>query len=433
MHIVIIGNGITGITCAINLRRMDSSAEISIISAESKYFFSRTALMYIYMGHMKYEHTKPYEDWFWEKNRINLVQGTVKNITTEFKVVSLEDGRTLHYNMLVIASGSIPNKFGWTGENLKGVQGLYSLRDLEEMESNTRDISEAVIVGGGLIGIEMAEMLLSRKIKVHFLVRENYYWSNILAEEEAKLVSSHIREHHINLLLQSELKEIRADESGKVKSVLTLSGNEIPCQFVGLTAGVTPNVSFLANSGIHVNRGVLVNEFLETNVPNVYAAGDCAEFTKPQPGHPAVEQLWYTGKMQAEALAKTLCGKRTAYQRGIWFNSAKFLDIEYQTYGMMLPELTEDQESFYWEHPEGRIALRATYNRYDRSITGFNFLGIRFRQAIAEEWIRSKKPVDQCIRELEAGWFQTELSKPFYKDILNAFSACTDFKPVAVN
>src|SRR5688500_10115765 len=109
MHVVIIGNGITGITCAINVRRMNSSAEISVVSKESKYFFSRTALMYIYMGHMKYEHTKPYEDWFWEKNRIDLVEGTVKNINTEFKVVSLEDSRTLHYDKLVIASGSIPN------------------------------------------------------------------------------------------------------------------------------------------------------------------------------------------------------------------------------------------------------------------------------------------------------------------------------------
>jgi NADPH-dependent 2,4-dienoyl-CoA reductase/sulfur reductase-like enzyme len=276
-------------------------------------------------------------------------------------------------------------------------------------------------------------MLLSRQIKVHFLVRENYYWSNVLPEEEARLVSNHIREHHINLLVQTELKEIRGDESGKVSSAVTLAGDEIPCQFVGLTAGVTPNVGFLANSGIQLNRGVLVNEFLETNIPDVYAAGDCAEFNNPQPGHPAVEQLWYTGKIQAEALAKTLCGKRTAYKRGTWFNSAKFLDIEYQTYGMMLPELSEDQESFYWEHPEGRASFRATYNRNDRSIIGFNFLGIRFRQAVAEQWIRNKKPVDQCVRELKAGWFQTELSKPLYKDILNAFSSCTDFKPVTVN
>ena len=352
MHIIIIGNGITGITCALNLRKMDKSAEITVISAESKHFYSRTALMYLYMGHMKYEHTKPYEDWFWKKNRIDLVEGSVKSIGPEFQVVSMADGRLLHYNKLVIASGSRYNKFGWPGEDHEGVCGLYSLQDLQAIELATRNISDAVIVGGGLIGIELAEMLHSRNIKVHFLVRENYYWSNMLPEQEAKLISRHIKEHQINLLLETELKEIKADDGGKVKSVVTHSGEEIVCQFVGLTAGVSPQIGFLANSGIQCNRGVLVNQYLETNIPNIYAGGDCAEFKHPLPDHSPVEQLWYTGKMHGEALARIICGQRIPYNRGIWFNSAKFLDIEYQTYGTMLPQVKETDSTFYWEDRE---------------------------------------------------------------------------------
>jgi NAD(P)H-nitrite reductase large subunit len=433
MQIVIIGNGITGITCARNIRKRDTSAEITVISSESEHFFSRTALMYIYMGHMKYEHTKPYEDWFWEKNRIKLIKGHVIRVSTESKVIICDDGNTLQYDKLVIASGSKPNKFNWPGQNSHGVQGLYSLQDLHSMESQTQGISDAVIIGGGLIGIEMAEMLLSRQIKVHFLVREKYYWSNVLPEEEAQLISRHIREHHISLRLDTELKEIIADSDGKVHGVITQSGESIPCQFVGLTAGVSPSISFIENSGIGTNMGIVVNRYLETNVADVYAAGDCAEFENPQADHAPVEQLWYTGKMQGETLAKTLTGNRTAYQRGIWFNSAKFLDIEYQTYGTMLPQLGPEQESFYWEHTDGRKSFRATYNKDDRSLIGFNLLGLRFRQAIAEEWIRNRKPVDQCIRELSQGWFDPEFSKPYYRDILNAFLACTDFKPVSIN
>ena len=138
-------------------------------------------------------------------------------------------------------------------------------------------------------------------------------------------------------------------------------------------------------------------------------------------------------KKQGETLARTLTGDRTAYKRGIWFNSAKFLDIEYQTYGTMLPYLDAEQDTFYWEHVDGRKAFRATYNKHDRSILGFNFMGLRFRQAIAEEWIEHKKSVDQCIRELSRGWFDPEFSKPYFHDILNAFLACTDFKPASVN
>ncbi|WP_036679453.1 NAD(P)/FAD-dependent oxidoreductase [Daejeonella oryzae] len=430
MHIVIIGNGITGITCARNIRKADPEAEISVISSESEHFFSRTALMYIYMGHMKYEHTKPYEDWFWKKNRIKLIRGHVRYIGTEFKTLSLVDGSMIHYSKLIIATGSKPNKFGWPGQDLKGVQGLYSLQDLESMNVHTSGIEHAVVVGGGLIGIEMAEMLLSRNIQVTFLVREKAYWDNVLPAEEASLISRHIQKHHINLLVETELKEIISDENGRVKSIITSRGEEINCQFVGLTAGVNPNIDFLKDSGIQTNKGILVNEFLETNIQNVFAAGDCAEFRNPKPNHPAVEQLWYTGKLQAEALSKTISGKRTVYERGIWFNSAKFLDIEYQTYGLIFSKLNQDEASFYWEHPNGQIAFRATYKKASRELIGFNFLGLRFRQNVAERWINSKISVDQAIRNLKEGWFDAEFSKPHYIEILDAFSACTDFKKV---
>ena len=421
MHIVIIGNGITGITCATNIRKLDPLAQITVVASESEHFFARTALMYIYMGHMKYEHTKPYEDWFWAKNRITLVKGHVNYIGAEFKAITLDDGRMLHYSRLIIASGSKPNRFDWPGQDLQGVQGLYSLQDLNNMELNTKGISEAVIVGGGLIGIEMGEMLLSRGIKVHFLVREDNYWSNILPKDEAQLISRHVREHHINLLLNTELKEIIGDENGKVRCVITSSGDTISCQFVGLAVGVSPNIELLKNSGIDAKRGILINEYQETNIAGIYAAGDCAEFRFPELKSPAVEQLWYTGKMQAEALAKTICGQRTAYRRGIWFNSAKFLDIEYQTYGQMLANLDDDQETFYWEHPEGKKSFRVTFNKNDRSLVGFNFLGIRFKQAVAEDWILNKKTVDICISELKEGWFDPEFSKPIYKHIQNTF------------
>src|SRR5882762_3667308 len=171
MHIVIIGNGIAGITTARNVRKL-SDHEITVISSESKHFFSRTALMYVYMGHMKYEHIKPYEDWFWEKNRINLVFDHVENIVFENKECWLSSGKNISYDKLVIASGSKPNTIGINFSKIKGAQGLYSLQDLQLLEENSKNIKRAVIVGGGLIGVEMAEMLHTRNIPVTFLVME---------------------------------------------------------------------------------------------------------------------------------------------------------------------------------------------------------------------------------------------------------------------
>jgi len=109
-HIVIIGNGVSGITTARHIRKL-SDKKITVISAETDHFFSRTALMYIYMGHMKFENTKPYEDWFWEKNRIDLLRAYVQKINTAEKTLTLDNGTDLGYDKLVLAVGSKPNKF----------------------------------------------------------------------------------------------------------------------------------------------------------------------------------------------------------------------------------------------------------------------------------------------------------------------------------
>jgi NAD(P)H-nitrite reductase large subunit len=421
MKIVIIGNGVAGITTARYIRKM-SDHEILVISSESDHFFSRTALMYIYMGHMKYEHTKPYEDWFWAKNRIDLKNAFVEKIDFESKILLTATQEQIHYDKLVIATGSKPNKLGWLGQDLKGVQGLYSKQDLELMEENTKDIKEAVIVGGGLIGIEMAEMLNSRNIKVNFLIREKEYWSNILPKEEAILVGRHIKEHQINLITETELQEILPDENGRARAVITKEGKEIPCQFVGLTAGVSPNIDFLKNTDLNIERGVLVNEYLETNMPDVYALGDCAQFINPKEKHPAVEQLWYTAKMQGKTLAQTICSKKTIYNRGIWFNSAKFLDIEYQTYGLMFKAPSEDEDSFYWENQNGKICVRANFSKSDGLLRGFNFFGIRFRQTIADDWIRNQQPISYCISNLNKGFFDPEFSRNHHHDIVKSFN-----------
>ena len=106
-----------------------------LVSAETDYFFSRTALMYVYMGHMKFEHTQPYENWFWEKNNIELKKGFVKNIDTNSKDLHFAEGDTLNYDKLIIATGSKPNKFGWPGQDLEGVMGMYHKQDLENLRT----------------------------------------------------------------------------------------------------------------------------------------------------------------------------------------------------------------------------------------------------------------------------------------------------------
>lgn len=426
MHVVIIGNGIAGITCARTLRKHHSACRITVISSESQHFYSRTALMYIYMGHMKYEHTKPYEDWFWEKNRIDLCFDHVDSIQFENKSLLLHSGQEISYDKLVIATGSVPNRFEWPGQEAEGVISLYGLQDLELLEKYSTDTNRAVIAGGGLIGIELAEMLRTRNIEVTYLVREPHFWANILPQEEGQMINKHIRlDHHIDLKLNSELKQIFSNSNGRVEAIETLSGEKIPCQLVGLTVGVRPNVDFLRNSEIEIDKGIMVNEFLETNIPDVYACGDCVQHIKPPVGRKAVEQVWYTGRMMGECLGETLSGKRTAYVPGVWFNSAKFFDIEYQTYGDVPAQPTSEQSDFYWQHPTKYAALHFVYEKESGVIKGINSFGIRLRHAVLEQWIKDHKTVDYILMHFEDAWFEPEFHKNYTQEIITAFNQKT--------
>lgn len=425
-HIVIIGNGISGVTLARHVRKL-SDHKITIISAETDYFFSRTALMYVYMGHMKFEHTQPYENWFWKKNRINLVNGFVNKVETSDKKVVLSNGTEIAYDKLVIATGSKPNKFGWPGEDLEGVQGLYSKQDLENLEKfapNKETCKRAVIVGGGLIGIEMAEMLRSRKIPVTFLVREKSFWNGVLPTGESAMLNEHIQEHHIDLRLDTNLVEIIADEHGRAKAVTTDKGDTIECNVVGLTAGVTPNIDFLKSSDIALGKGVKVNRLLETSAKDVYAIGDCAEQHEAIGNRRPIEAVWYTGRMMGEALAQTLCGKPTEYKPGHWFNSAKFLDIEYQTYGWVFSERNkkDHEQHFHWRHPKEKICITIAYDKDSKLFLGINTFGIRMRHEIFDRWLTEKRDIDHVMEYLKDANFDPEFYTKYEDEIVAKYN-----------
>lgn len=420
--IVVLGNGITGTTIARHVRKR-SDAKITIVSAETEHPFSRPALMYVFMGDLKYEDTKLYEDHFWEKNRIELKHGWVDRIDTGAKRLIFKNGDVLLYDKFVIATGSQSNRFGLPGQDLQGVQGLYSYQDVETLERNVPRTKRAVIVGGGLIGIELAEMLLSRSIPVTFLVREKHFWNSVLPEAEARMIGRHIKAHGIDLRLETELMEILPDDGGRVRAVVTKKGEKIPCELVGLTAGVHPNIEVAKAAGIECDRGVLVDRFFRTSVPDVFAGGDCVQHREAIPGRRPVEQVWYTGKIHGEHIAANLCGEERPYRPGVWFNSAKFLDIEYQTYGTVIPQLKEGLNSFYWEHPDADKSLRVNFRSDTGEVEGVNVFGIRHRHAVWENWISNKRRVEEVMTDLGAANFDPEFFRQYEPSIVTAFNA----------
>jgi NAD(P)H-nitrite reductase large subunit len=422
MHIVIIGFGISGVSVAKTLREQ-SNADITIVTSESRSFFSRPALMYVYLGKMRFQDILPMPSDYWEKNNVKVVLSVVEAIDSDKQQVMLDNGSILSYDKLVIATGSVPRSLGLNEYNLGGVQGFYSLQDLLLLQKSTKNIRHAAIIGGGLIGVELAEMFLSTGISFTFWIREKWFGSNFLPEEEAQLVTNYLKSKTIDIRFEREITHLEVNELGQVTSLHSQAGEKVDTDYVCVCIGVKPNIDCLENTNIHTNHGVLVNACLQTNIPSIYAVGDCVEYAEPSFGRKSVETLWYTGKRMGEYVGTNiLLDHPQRYDQGIFFNSAKFFDLEYQIYGHVPVSTEENYRSVFWKHPQKDKSIRLVYDAVSDEFLGCCVLGIRFRQEVCEKWITEKWKITEVLPALARANFDSEFSSRFEMEILNIYN-----------
>jgi len=163
----------------------------------------------------------------------------------------------------------------------------------------------------------------------------------------------------------------------------------------------------------------------KTNQPNVYAIGDCAQFKVAPKGRRNIEQVWYTGRMMGETVAYNILGRSIEYDPGIWFNSAKFMDLEYQVYGEVPAQGRDGLSTLYWEHEDGEHAVRINYEESDGAIKGFNLMGIRYRHEVCEKWIKEGTHVEEVLQNLGLANFDPEFYKQYEADVVALYNQQT--------
>ncbi len=412
MRIVIVGNGVAGITCALQARERDAEAQITVISGETDYFFSRTALMYSYMDLMPRKSLEPYERGVYDTKRIERVRDWVVDLDATAQTVTLKGGRSLPYDKLVLAVGATANMFPWDGADAvkDGLVHFVSMQDLDNCERLTPSTREAVVVGGGLIGIELVECLLHHGVKVTFLIREPHYWPVALGAEESEFVSEHMREHGVDVALEEEMTRIHTDSAGRVSQVETSKGRTIPCQMLGIAAGVKANIGrFKAfKDAPKTDRGIVVNERFETSLPNVYAIGDCASIHPSDGSAPYGELIWYSAKRHGAACAQLLFGDDAPYSPPLFFNSSKFFEVEYTTVGDVV-RVPDGAMSLYRRLPGKPVSQRIVY--VDDKVIGFNMLGSRWDHEILEQWIHERRSPAWVNKRLNKAQYDVEFGR----------------------
>jgi NAD(P)H-nitrite reductase large subunit len=245
--------------------------------------------------------------------------------------LALADGQRFSYDALLLATGAVAVPLGVPGHDLDGVVMLDSMEDMRQIQRVARRAREAVVVGGGITAIEIVEGLRTQRVHVHYLMRGERFWRSVLDEVESRIVQERLAREGVTIHDHTEITRIlgRRDWRGRqrVAGVETSDGHTIRCQVVGAAIGVRPRLDLVAGTGIETDRGILVNERMETSMPGVYAAGDVAQAHDPLTGRAQLDVLWPVAVVQGRVAGANMAGIRTVYDRGVPFNVTRLAGL----------------------------------------------------------------------------------------------------------
>jgi NAD(P)H-nitrite reductase large subunit len=323
---VIIGTGISGFAAAQTLRSLDPVAEIMLVSDDPHGFYSRPGLAYYLTGEIPEKQLFPFS----KKGKLNLdvqyVKGRVTHLDPKSHSIEINTQGALVYDRLLLATGASYVPLEVPGADLRGLVKLDDLEDTRKILSLVRRTKTAVVVGGGVVGIELVEGLVAQGIKVHYLLRGDWFWSNVLTEAESRLVERYLAHDGVTLHHQTEIVEILG-KSGKVTGVRTTRGDLMRCDMVAVGIGVKACKELAQAAGLKTDRGILANEYLQTSDPDIFAAGDVAQIFDPLSGRSSIDNLWYPGRKQGRVAALNMAGQNQMYQRTVATNVLRLAGV----------------------------------------------------------------------------------------------------------
>lgn len=326
MRYVIIGSGVAGMAAIEAIRSVDQADEVLMVGDDPHGFYSRPGLAYYLTGelHDKALFPKTAEDY--RRMNFRYRKGRVANVLREKRLIELADKTNVAYDKLLLAVGAQALPLEVPGADLDGVLKLDHLEDARCILKYIRRGRTAIVVGGGITALELAEGLLARGLNVHYLLRGDRYWSNVLDEHESKIIEHRLREHGIVLHYHAEVIEV-ISRNGRVSGVRLLNGQMLNCDVVAYAIGIRPRVELAKQAGLAIDRGILVNEYLQTSDPNVFAAGDVAQVYDPLTGRSILDSLWNPARDQGFAAGLNMAGRRTAYLKAPPFNVTRLAGL----------------------------------------------------------------------------------------------------------
>ncbi|MDD5083079.1 MAG: FAD-dependent oxidoreductase [Dehalococcoidales bacterium] len=337
---LIIGNSAGGIGAAEAIREVDRTGAIILISAEPYPAYSRPLISEYLVGERNLENMLFRPPDFYTRNNIQTVLGkTVSRLDTDTHTIELTDGGRLTWEKLLLATGGLPIVPGIKGMPKPGVFTFTTLDDAKAIDNYLNQVTRAVVIGGGLIGVSVTEALVRRGIKVTIVEMKDRVLNTILDEEASALEAEALQQSGVNVITNHTVTEIHSEAiAGETVSNVTLDdGSQVPCEMVVIAIGVRPRTELAVQAGLEINRGIIVDRHLTSSHPDVYACGDVAEAYDFIYDVNRLTPIWPNAYLGGRTAGFNMAGVGAEYPGGTAMNSLKYFGLDIVSAGIVSP------------------------------------------------------------------------------------------------
>ncbi len=356
---IIVGDGIAGSSAAETIREEDPDADVTVITDEGEALYNRILIKEFAKGKLPEAPISIHEPEWYEERDIDLQLNThVEHIDPDEQVVRTHAGDTYDYDKLLIATGGTPAQLPVENSNAEGIHHFWTFEDARDIREHAEEADNGVIVGAGLLGIDLAAICAAQGVEANYLMRGDCWWRYALSPEGAEIIHDALEEKGVTPVFGSGVDHFEVDDDGQVEAAIDPNGERFEADWSGVAIGLDFNTEWLKGSGVECDNGVVVDEYMQTNVDNIYAAGDITQFHDTILGEQAQNGAWGSAKEQGAVAGKNMVADEPA-EEFRWVSSYSITHFDFPFLSFGHPTIgDETAERKYSEGEWRRLAFK---------------------------------------------------------------------------
>lgn len=404
---VIVGDGVAGSSAAETIREHDADADVTVLTEEGEALYNRILIKEFAKGKLPEAPISIHDESWYEDRNIDLRLNTlVTDLDPDAHTITTHDGDVIEYDALLVAAGGTPNQLPVQNAAADGIHHFWTFQDARGIREHAEAAETGVVVGAGLLGIDLAAICGAQDVDAHYLMRGNRWWRYGLGLEGAEIIHDGLREMGVTPVFESGVDHFEVDDSGHVTAAIDPDGERFEAEFVGVAIGLDFNVEFLQDTDIELDDGIVVDEHMRTNLEDVYAAGDITRYYDTILEEYAQNGSWGSAKQQGTVAGETMVAEVTDTEPDEpfrWVSSYSITHFDFPFLSFGFPDRGDDSCERRYSETEYR---RLTFQ--DGKLIGGVLIGDLAPQSHYKRLIREEREVADQQETLLAEEFDPE-------------------------